>query len=237
MTRAGRSVAKSHPPKRRTPAVVRKLLLEAAGGVFAERGFSGATTREIADRAGVAEPLLFRHFGSKAKLFLEAVLSPFGEFVAEEIRTFEAQRAEPWSNEDLMRDFVARLYDVFSRDRRLAFGLMAASELDPEAAKLSLALPGLAGHLDRLEQIGREVALHHDMADVDVETTSRAVTAMVFAMAVFDRWFGPKGRAGQARRDRIIDALTKVALYGVEYQAQAVRDGKSRGKRLTSGKR
>lgn len=197
--------------------------------MFAERGFSGATTREIADRARVAEPLLFRHFRSKANLFLEAALHPFAEFVAEEIRTFEAQRAEPWSNELLMRDFVARLYDVFHRNRRLVFSLVAASEVgDPESGRVGLALPGLAGHLDRLERIGREVAAQHDMATVDVEVSSRAVSAMVFAMAVFDPWFGPKsGRAGSSRRERIIDALTKLALYGVEYQAIAVRDGKS----------
>jgi len=213
---------------------VKDLLLEAASGVFAERGFTGATTREIADRAGVAEPLLFRHFGSKPRLFLEAVLHPFGEFVADEIRTFEAQRTEPWSNEELMRDFVSRLYEVFRRNRRLVLSLVAASELDhPEAANLSLALPGLAKHLDRLERIGREVARQHDMSTVDVEVSSRAVTAMVFAMAVFDRWFAPQGRDGRSRRERIVDAITKLALYGVEYQARAIRDGKSRRSRLT----
>lgn len=228
MTRPGRPVAALDPPKRRTPNEVRTLLLEAASEVFSKRGFRRATTREIADRAAVAEPLLFRHFGSKPNLFLEAVLHPFGEFVAEEIRTFDAQRERPWSNEQLMRDFIGRLYDVFRRNRRLVFSLVAATELDDrEAAKVSLALPGLAGHLDRLEQIGREVAGQHDMATVDVEVTSRAVTAMVFAMAVFDRWFGPKGRNGPSRRERILDALTKLALYGVEYQSEAIRGGKS----------
>jgi AcrR family transcriptional regulator len=210
------------------PKEVRKLLLEAASRVFAERGFGGATTREIVGRAGVAEPLLFRHFGSKANLFREAALYPFGEFVAEEIRTFEAQRAEPWSNELLMRDFIARLYDVFRRNRRLVLSLIAASELEGlRSARVGLALPGLAGHLARLEKIGREVAAQHDMATVDVEVSSRAVSAMVFAMAVFDRWFGPQGREGPSRRERVVDALTKLALYGVEYQAEAVREGKS----------
>jgi len=40
-----------------------------ATGLFADKGFQGTTTREIADRAGVNESLLFRHFPSKEKLY------------------------------------------------------------------------------------------------------------------------------------------------------------------------
>lgn len=54
----------------RTPA--QEKLLRAALEVFAEVGFEGATTREIASRAGVAEKTLFQHFGSKSGLFTEA---------------------------------------------------------------------------------------------------------------------------------------------------------------------
>lgn len=47
----------------------RRKLLAAATEVFAEKAYAGATTKEIAKRAGVTEPMLFRHFGSKAALF------------------------------------------------------------------------------------------------------------------------------------------------------------------------
>lgn len=51
----------------------RAKLLEAAARVYAETGFRGATTRRIADEAGVNEVTIFRHFGSKAALIDEAV--------------------------------------------------------------------------------------------------------------------------------------------------------------------
>lgn len=51
----------------------RKRLLEAAVRVFSETGFRGATTRRIAEEAGVNEVTLFRHFGSKSKLISEAM--------------------------------------------------------------------------------------------------------------------------------------------------------------------
>lgn len=53
--------------------VSRQKLLEAAARVFAESGFRGATTRRIAEEAGVNEVTLFRLFGSKAQLLSEAI--------------------------------------------------------------------------------------------------------------------------------------------------------------------
>jgi AcrR family transcriptional regulator len=50
----------------------RDKLLDAAMRVFAESGFRGATTRRIAEAAGVNEVTLFRHFKSKSALISEA---------------------------------------------------------------------------------------------------------------------------------------------------------------------
>ena len=51
----------------------RDRILEAAARVYAETGFRGATTRRIADEAGVNEITIFRQFGSKAALIDEAL--------------------------------------------------------------------------------------------------------------------------------------------------------------------
>src|SRR3989337_2472546 len=51
----------------------RQEILAAAAGVFAQYGFLGATTRRIAEAAGVNEVTLFRYFGSKDTLLLEAM--------------------------------------------------------------------------------------------------------------------------------------------------------------------
>jgi len=52
---------------------VDERLIRAGLELLSERGYKGATTRAIADRAGVAEVTLFRRFGSKANLIAEAV--------------------------------------------------------------------------------------------------------------------------------------------------------------------
>ena len=46
----------------------RVRILTAAREIFERNGTRGTTTREVADRAGVNEATLFRHFGSKAAL-------------------------------------------------------------------------------------------------------------------------------------------------------------------------
>lgn len=48
----------------------RRSLVEAGLRVFAGGSYAAATTAEIAREAGVSEPILYRHFGSKRELYL-----------------------------------------------------------------------------------------------------------------------------------------------------------------------
>ena len=55
----------------RLPAAERRVaLLDTACRVFCDSSYHGATTAAIARRAGVSEPILYRHFGSKRDLYL-----------------------------------------------------------------------------------------------------------------------------------------------------------------------
>ncbi|MDF0546741.1 TetR family transcriptional regulator [Sphingobium sp. H39-3-25] len=59
--------------RRRDPEASKAAILAAAFETFSERGYAGATLREIAARAGVTHGLLRKHFGSKEQLFLAAL--------------------------------------------------------------------------------------------------------------------------------------------------------------------
>jgi AcrR family transcriptional regulator len=48
----------------------RSLLLDAAEDVFAEKGFAPATLEDIAQRAGYTKGAIYKHFATKADLFL-----------------------------------------------------------------------------------------------------------------------------------------------------------------------
>ncbi len=58
------------PSQKRIPGRVRKAnIIRSAASLFAEKGFSGTKTREVAVRAGVSEALIFKHFPSKEDLY------------------------------------------------------------------------------------------------------------------------------------------------------------------------
>ena len=55
----------------RLPAEERKAaVLDCACGIFQASSYRGTTTAEIARKAGVTEPILYRHFASKRELYL-----------------------------------------------------------------------------------------------------------------------------------------------------------------------
>jgi AcrR family transcriptional regulator len=57
--------------RQRLPAGERRqAVLDTACRVFAVSSYRGATTAEIAREAGISEPILYRHFGSKRDLYL-----------------------------------------------------------------------------------------------------------------------------------------------------------------------
>jgi AcrR family transcriptional regulator len=63
------------PPTRQlsTAAERREVLIEAAVAAFAEHGFHGTPTTEIAKAAGISQAYLFRLFPTKSELYVAAV--------------------------------------------------------------------------------------------------------------------------------------------------------------------
>jgi AcrR family transcriptional regulator len=59
----------------RDAAATKQALLSAAQSLFGERGFEATTIRDIGDRAGVDPALIARYFGSKADLYIAAVVA------------------------------------------------------------------------------------------------------------------------------------------------------------------
>ncbi|AQZ64564.1 Transcriptional regulator, TetR family [[Actinomadura] parvosata subsp. kistnae] len=59
--------------RRRDAAATRQAILDAAVAAFTRHGYDGVGVREIAQSAGVTAMLINRYFGSKERLFAEAV--------------------------------------------------------------------------------------------------------------------------------------------------------------------
>lgn len=68
----------------------RKAIVAAAVPLFAQKGFAGTTTRELAEAASISEALLFKHFPSKKHLYGEILqLGCEGDPVLERLASLE----------------------------------------------------------------------------------------------------------------------------------------------------
>lgn len=176
---------------RRTTEEIRRLILDSARQCFAERGFAGAATRQIAERAGVAEPLLFKNFGSKAALFEEAVIAPFN---ARFDAYLESLAQEPEGRERRSAQFVHIAYP-FLRDNAELLQALVRSGSDIATGPLG----GLHEYFERSATTMRaQYARRGWETDVEPELLVRYAFGMLAGAVLLRDWFFPEGEPDEA---------------------------------------
>jgi AcrR family transcriptional regulator len=138
------------PGRRPGTADTRGRILDAARAAFGERGFDGATIRDIASRAGVDAALVHHYFGTKQRLFMAAMEMPV-DFAA----VVPAMLAGP--EDRLGERLVAFVLGLWERPevRPMLQGVVRSAATDPVAAEMLRRLLAegpllaLAGALDR----------------------------------------------------------------------------------------
>lgn len=97
----------------------RARLLEAAAEIFAERGYADGAVREVTGRAGANLAAVGYHFGSKEKLFQEAVRERLRELNGRRRADLAAARAAaapgPIALEAVLRAFAGALVEEAGR--------------------------------------------------------------------------------------------------------------------------
>ena len=108
----------------------REQILSAALAVFAEGGYAGTTTDQVARAAGVSQPYVIRLFGSKKQLFLEL----YQRVSARIVTALGSVEPGPHAAERMGQAYVGLLAD---REllQVLMHGLTAAA--DPEIGRLA----------------------------------------------------------------------------------------------------
>lgn len=198
------------PATRRPRGEPRRLLLDAARDLFARQDYRSTTTREIAQAAGVTEHLLFRHFGSKAALFREALVLPFTRFVDEFGRTWQSVIPEETSEEELAGRFVGQLYDLFVEHQGLLVTLMGSESLN-EDELTDTGIADVRRALTVLGQISGEGMNLRGMQSEHPDLPAHSTVAMIAGMAALrSTYFG----ATPPSREVIVDELVQATLHG-----------------------
>ena len=104
----------------RNPEEKGRLLLAAARSLFIEQGFDATTTRQIADRSGVSQGILYHQFESKVGLLAE-LARDFSESGATELLPEHI-------NLDAIEPMVRKVIAFIDSDRAL-FGLLRDNEV------------------------------------------------------------------------------------------------------------
>ena len=178
-TRASRTDDGTTTPRaRRLTAEARKSsILKAARRAFTETGdMNGTTIRHIAERAGISEGVIYRHFESKDQLFFEAVVEPLTQAVDKLVAaTLVVDRDEPLSPErqvetmnGLYRKLISTLEEVLPLLGLVLFG-------DPKDAR-RFYRENFAQAMDRLAAAWREVEARYGFESESPEVAARART-------------------------------------------------------------
>ena len=148
--------------ERKTKDARRQEILDAALQEFAEGGLHGASTEDIARRAGISQPYVFRLFGTKKELFRAVVARCFRETLEMFQRAAEGLRG-PEALDAIGNAYVAQLQ---AEPIRLRIQMQAyAACHDPEIREVVRAGFGdLVAYADRVsgqpaEEISRFFAM------------------------------------------------------------------------------
>ena len=112
-------------------ATTRDSILAAARAAFAERGFDGASMREIAAAAGVDQALIHHYFGSKQQLFVAAMELPFDP---DTVRRVVIAGPRDELGPRIVRFFLG-LWEEPVR-RQVLLGMLRSAMTDPRAAEM-----------------------------------------------------------------------------------------------------
>jgi AcrR family transcriptional regulator len=190
------------------PAVeeTRVRILAAARELFASKGSRGTTTREVADRAGVNEATVFRHFGTKQQL-LSAMLEHFNRF--DDIpRTLERIRGLATIEEQL-RELAHASVDSIKRKEDLIRVAMAEELSNPEWDRCAWRSPNQVRV--QLRQFFRE-RVEAGALQGEAEWLARTFMSLFFAFVVARRIWDDL----EVSPDEAIDKIVSIFLNGAK---------------------
>jgi AcrR family transcriptional regulator len=207
---------------RRRPAELRRALLVAGAELFAEQGYDATTYRQIAHRADASPSVLFRHFGSKGNLLVEAVIEPFATFFTDFSAEWEGPDRPGHERYALIREFVGALYRVI-RERRTVVRAMLSAMQSVEGDDLMREVgQRLASALDQLTGVAEGYARLGPFEPSESSIVVRATIGMVLLVGSMDSWL-VAGDAPRPDDALIIDVMADLVVRGHDPDADPRR--------------
>lgn len=197
-------MGRADPP---TPAdETRERILAAAARLFGEQGYARSTTRALAAAAGVNEVTLFRHFGSKEKLFAAVLDRHAAPAIVADLR--DRLTGDYRTDLTLIGGVIMRV--LLERADGLRLMLCEASHF-PEAQELLVQNPRqlramVADYLRR----GIEAGV---VRPLDPEAAGQAFLGMFFSYAISQAALGDRP-AAHLSQDELVAQFVDIFVAG-----------------------
>lgn len=155
---------------------MRAQVITVASDLFAERGYSATSVREVVERAGCTKPTLYYYFGNKERLFIEVLREQTGAFTA----VVEAELAKPGSVRDRFRRALEAMCAYLAANPTTHRLLMTADK-HPDHEQPPFDFESVRRrHLETCIELLREGIASGEMRqDIDVDEAAVAFFGMV----------------------------------------------------------
>lgn len=199
---------------RRSTEEIIDRLMEAAVEEFEEKGYSGATTAAIARRAGVAEALLFNHFGSKSQLFQDTIFAPLSRHFEALLSQHPFTPGDPTGWNAGARLYISELQEFVASHSRMLLTLVFAQCYQPPGVDGLAQVSALQEYFDRSAR--RAEANLDYRPKVDPRDMARISFVSIMACVLFQDWIFPDS---EARKDEIRAAMIDFVMDGLSVNA------------------
>jgi AcrR family transcriptional regulator len=125
--------AEPKPAPRMAAEDRREQIIEVAVRLFSQKGFRGATTKEIASAAGVNEAIIFRHFSTKSELYAAIIDRKANSAAMKALRSALAEAMERGDDRGVFETLAFHVLEFHERDdtamRLLLYSALEGHEL------------------------------------------------------------------------------------------------------------
>jgi AcrR family transcriptional regulator len=198
------------PRRRRLTAEARKSsILAAARRAFSETGdMNGTTIKLIAERSGISEGVIYRHFESKDQLFLEAVVEPLKQATDDLVAaTAMIDQDEPLTPQRQLQAMTGLYRQLTSTLERILPLLGLVLFGDPQVAR-RFYRENFAVAMDRLAEAWREVEDRYGFPSESPDISARAVMGMALILALENH------HTSKFDRDRAVTLISDGTVKG-----------------------
>ena len=197
----------------------REQILEVATGLFAQQGFQGTTTKLIAEKSGVTEALIFRHFPGKEELYW-AVIERKIDCAAPLERLLENLEAGGDDLEILSR-VAFEVLDRRAKDQTLS-RLLLFSALEKHELSERFFRNYIANYFEVLARFVRQGVSAGRFRKVDPLLAARGFIGMLVYHSWIQELFG--GKAVQNFDLHVVSrTMARIWLEGVQLEKKAPR--------------